>query len=625
MTEKDTNNVHVSRRAVLSAIAGTGLMATAVGASKDGDSVASVGGGSMSDQLGDLQVPVYYGTEAEMDDGGVSGRVYVVWEPGTDAHGAVYYDDGNGWSLQDRKFGSVQADELPGEWTKSVNSLSDLESLSISDGDVVRIKQPDTPYRLTSWVQLDGAQSVVVEFESRFAANGEPIIKVADGGNVGGFEVGYNSSVSNIEFINLGFDGNHPNQDQAVKRLHAVKLDAVDGATFKNPHIERTSPYHEHSTGGSGISANDNAADVTVEDAYMEEIGDRGIQAAVSDSNLTVRNSEFVGMFDRAMTTIMQRDDGTQVKSRGPGDIKYLGNTVRDSYAGSCYHVHGDVERVIVNGCSALGTHRSLFEIIGNAKKVIISDCIGIRDGSDTGWNTATHGIELSNVDAKKIIMDSIIHVNAGQSSIRLSPMSSSNDFDAKLTNLQLYDPTNSGISIAAGSQGIEVIGSTIEGPGEHGILNTGTGNRFIGNTIRKCGKLGFNENGTNSWYILNKTESNRQSTTGAGNQLGTSTNARLVANIFDEPNASTVGLNESTGDATLKFNWALSSGFFMADGSYAHGNEPAIPHNAPPTSPTVGMVALASANWDPDGDSNGEKVIYDGSWQEVADMPNLT
>jgi len=44
------------------------------------------------------------------------------------------------------------------------------------------------------------------------------------------------------------------------------------------------------------------------------------------------------------------------------------------------------------------------------------------------------------------------------------------------------------------------------------------------------------------------------------------------------------------------------------------------------PSSPSTGDIVLASPTWDPDGDGNGEVVIYDGTaWQEMADMPNYT
>jgi len=46
---------------------------------------------------------------------------------------------------------------------------------------------------------------------------------------------------------------------------------------------------------------------------------------------------------------------------------------------------------------------------------------------------------------------------------------------------------------------------------------------------------------------------------------------------------------------------------------------------SAPSGSNQIGDVALASSNWDPDSDGNGELVIYDGSgWVEIVDLPNI-
>jgi len=47
--------------------------------------------------------------------------------------------------------------------------------------------------------------------------------------------------------------------------------------------------------------------------------------------------------------------------------------------------------------------------------------------------------------------------------------------------------------------------------------------------------------------------------------------------------------------------------------------------HDSAPTA-AQGRMALASPSWDPDGDGNGELVMYDGgAWQEVCDLPNFT
>jgi len=56
------------------------------------------------------------------------------------------------------------------------------------------------------------------------------------------------------------------------------------------------------------------------------------------------------------------------------------------------------------------------------------------------------------------------------------------------------------------------------------------------------------------------------------------------------------------------------------------NGGPKHVPRDSAPPSPQTGTVALASPAWDPDGDGNGEIVVYDGTaGQEAADLPNYT
>jgi len=51
--------------------------------------------------------------------------------------------------------------------------------------------------------------------------------------------------------------------------------------------------------------------------------------------------------------------------------------------------------------------------------------------------------------------------------------------------------------------------------------------------------------------------------------------------------------------------------------GFYSHDSAPGVDERD---------LVLASPAWDPDGDGNGELVMYDGTaWQEVVDLPNYT
>ena len=65
----------------------------------------------MSDAIDEFRVQVYRGTLADRPEAGVAQRVWEVDNPGTDEHGAIYVDDGSQWTLVDRKFKSVSAEE----------------------------------------------------------------------------------------------------------------------------------------------------------------------------------------------------------------------------------------------------------------------------------------------------------------------------------------------------------------------------------------------------------------------------------------------------------------------------------------------------------------------------------
>jgi hypothetical protein len=68
-----------------------------------------------------------------------------------------------------------------------VNSATQLEQLGdeTNDGETVRVARPATPYRTTEWIDIN-ASNFILTFQSRWAENGEPVVKPADGANVGG-------------------------------------------------------------------------------------------------------------------------------------------------------------------------------------------------------------------------------------------------------------------------------------------------------------------------------------------------------------------------------------------------------------------------------------------------------
>lgn len=68
-----------------------------------------------------------------------------------------------------------------------IGSLDELEALPEDEPEsqLVVISQPETPYEITRWIDLTvSGVSIVGEFP--FAEDAEPLLRVADGANVGG-------------------------------------------------------------------------------------------------------------------------------------------------------------------------------------------------------------------------------------------------------------------------------------------------------------------------------------------------------------------------------------------------------------------------------------------------------
>lgn len=254
------------------------------------------------------------------------------------------------WETIDAKFGVTEAERLSYGNITGVNSVGGLEDTfnSLSQGETVLVHQPTTPYRTEQWLDID-VDGVTVQFESRFAANGESIIKPADGSDVGGIRLGYNegtpSVVSDIEIRNFGFDGNEATMTDSVKRLHSIYAYAADGVVIDGHYATRTHPWEEHGTGGSGISVLDQCEDFNIKNCDYFEIGDRAIQFGGSDSKIT--NIFNDTGYDRTVA-VGARDDGGVVNTGHDIQIStIMSDGTKD---GSTVGVQADgVERIFIS------------------------------------------------------------------------------------------------------------------------------------------------------------------------------------------------------------------------------------------------------------------------------------
>jgi len=220
--------------------------------------------------------------------------------------------------LEDEGVPAVRTEKLRGSHNRLIETTADLESLpsDIEAGETVSVAQPDTPYRPESWPdggkrgQID-VSDIKIVFESKYAANGERIVKPADGSDIGGLAFGLNSAISNIEVHGLGYHGNESTMDDGVTGLCAILIGDVTDAKIWDFDITRTHPYHVHNALNSGIIILGSLGRVSggpfsnhnIDVAYgkMDEIGDRCVMMG-EGHDISVRHCRFTNGFDRAIT-----------------------------------------------------------------------------------------------------------------------------------------------------------------------------------------------------------------------------------------------------------------------------------------------------------------------------------
>lgn len=274
--------------------------------------------------------------------------------------GVTYHHSGT------HDFDSVTTEEQAGSHSVLIDSVTKLENLdsNLSQGDVALVEQPATPYRTSSWIDID-TQDVTVAFESQWAKDGEPIVKPSDGADVGGVRIGNSTQADGVTVINFGFHGNESTMTGSVKRLHGVNV--VDA---KNFHIHRaaatkTHPYHEHGTGGSGISAGPNATDGRITQCFTDDIGDRGIQ--VAGKRVSVVGSTLINGYDRGVS-LNANYSGSQTHAEM---CMGMGNTAYNNSDGSGF---GAGQFCTWVGNTAISTRRLMSKpqqslVVGNVGK----------------------------------------------------------------------------------------------------------------------------------------------------------------------------------------------------------------------------------------------------------------
>lgn len=386
---------------------------------------------------------------------------------------------------------AVSTDEVRNIADHVVETTSELEAAfnNLSAGDTIWVGTPETPYRTTQWLDID-ADAVTVVFQSALAENGDRIVKIADGANVGGIRVGHNSQCQRIRIHNYGHHGNDQNQDQSVKRLHGVIVeDAIDVKVIE-PDMTRTSPYREHETGGSGVTVRHQAEDVQVIDPRITDIGDRGVQMA--GTNCTVDGGRITDGYDRSVSFDVLEPDGEWYLSDSP---KVTGDFVGKNNAdGSIIGCRGANNADVQDGQNLTDAVVDSARVEGGKKGITLFD-MGPGDTitrieNVTGRNGADSGLNLGGKPDGATTVANCEFTGYGQkgADIRWN--------ETTVEGCAFNDNTQVGLDIV-GASNVTTDECQMHRNGEHGLSDVGADNIHKGYQITGNALSGiYSENG---------------------------------------------------------------------------------------------------------------------------------
>jgi hypothetical protein len=364
----------------------------------------------------------------------------------------------------DGSYGTLRADAQPGVADTFVSSTSELEAAfgDLSVGGTVRIAQPDTPYRPTGWLDVD-TDDVTVVAESPFARDGQPLVKPADGSDVGGVRVGHHAPTEHVTVEGLGFHGNADSVGSS-KRLHGFVADRkASHVAFRDNVVTRTSPQGEHNFGGSGFTVRKGAKHVELVGNRADDIGDHGIQ--VAGTNVLVRGNVVTNGFGHSIALDVTQSDGTSYLAK---NVNVVGNFGRGTPKGSLVGF-GD-------SAAAADSDRGYFSIVGNVA---------------AGRHQKLAHLGLTGVEVKGVSV--VGNVGDGTQADQFGVRSAVKSAGAvTITNNVLVGYGGGGIRVMKGHD-VNVANNTISGVGGPGVVTTAYSNQNVtGNVVREAGGIGI-------------------------------------------------------------------------------------------------------------------------------------
>ena len=337
-----------------------------------------------------------------------------------------------------------------------VSSTTELEAAfdGLSPGETVAISAANAPYRTTQWLDVDVDGVTVV------GPGVASLVKPADGANVGGIRIGHHDHCENVAVRGVGFHGNPDGQHGRAKRRHGVVVRDAANVTLSGNRIERTHPYHEHGTGGSGVSAERPSRDVLVVGNRVRDAGDRGIQ--VASERALVSGNVVTDSFDRSISCDVWRD-GSHQQAR---TVAVVGNVLGNAVEGSLTGVGGTAARadrgyVLVANNVGFGRHKSFCHVgfDGSVRNVRIAGNVSVQDGTLDNAGVSVNPDRARNV----AVVDNDLSGYGGR-----------------------------GVNVERGVSGFTVAGNRIERPDTVGVRVAGaTDGTVENNVVERAGRAG--------------------------------------------------------------------------------------------------------------------------------------
>ncbi|WP_435152370.1 right-handed parallel beta-helix repeat-containing protein [Haladaptatus sp. DFWS20] len=360
-----------------------------------------------------------------------------------------------------------------------VSTASALESAfaDLSTGDTVVITGDNAPYRTTRWLDIDVDGVTVV------GPDVPTLVKPADGANVGGFRIGHNDHCENVTIQGVGYDGNPDGQRASSKRCHGIVVRDATNVTLSGNYLTRTHPYHEHNSGGSGISAEKESRNVRIVGNQIDDIGDRGIQ--IAGEQVVVSGNVVTNGLDRSISCDVWRgSDHHQARN-----VAIVGNVLGNNIEGSLTGIGGnDLQAggyILIANNIGFGTHKSFCHagFNGRARNVRIDGNVSVKDGAADFAGISLNIDRATNVT----IVDNDLY-DYGGAGVNVEEGIS----EFVVARNGLYDTGTDGIRINGARDGV-VARNIVSGTGRSGILLDGA--RFVAvehNLVRRVERSGI-------------------------------------------------------------------------------------------------------------------------------------